>query len=245
MRIDLGNYECNNGWKDENNTLFYATDWTGWDSPGIRQSTSDITGKHATAVLRGYRAARQVDVQGVFKATNEGAFWASYNAFLGYWADPNVTRTMVVYESVPKKLVVQTSGATRIDLSGGCAAKFSVSMIAGDPLKYQTTANSYTIAASGSQVVQNDGNWPVYPVITTSGSTCQVYVASTGKTFRATGIVATTTFDQGARTAYQSLTNVFSKVDMTSSWLAIPPGSSTVTNQGNGTITLSFNNGWM
>lgn len=245
MRMDIGTYQFNTGWTDANGTVFYISSWSGWDSPNLRQSTSDVTNKHASSVLRSYQGSRQISVQGVFRSPSEAAFWASYNGLLGYLADPNVVTTFDVYETVPKRLNVVRGGSIKIDLTGQCQGKFDIPLIAGDPLKYQLSVQATTILGGSQAVINNPGNWVAYPRLSTSATTVNVNVQELGMTFLADGITGTTVFDMAKRTAYRSLTNVFNSVNLTGDWIYLAPGNNTVRNQGSGPVSVEYYPAWM
>lgn len=128
------------------------------------------------------------------------------------------------------------------DTNRGWATTVNVSLVAEDPYKYFASARTFTRSGSGTMTIVNDGTTIAWPVITWANPTSAVAQVSytdpgTGANYTvnhtATVGPITDTFKTSQSTSFSTMT--------TYSFFSLPPGSSTLSMVGSGTITVTIN----
>lgn len=123
------------------------------------------------------------------------------------------------------------------DTARGYAARFTVGVIAEDPYRYFSATQTVSRTGAGTISITNRGTAVAWPVVTWgSGGTTSVRSASLGAKVvsHTTGTTAITdTFKSASSTDSASLSSY--------TFFSIPPGTSTITVAGPGTISITIN----
>ena len=246
--ISLGSIDFNNGVADANGSLWYVTEWEGWDSAGLRQSFEEPTSRHGSVVTESMLGARYVSLTGVCKAPNSAAFWTSYNRLSGVTAVLRTPIDLTVTEDVAKTLYVIRSGNVRKRLIGNSAFGFDISLVAQDPLKYAAAGAPVAIAAAGSQTLTNSGTFQSTRLVVTltSGGTVALVNNATGQTFGTGDTVAAsgTVYDFHTRTALSGTVNRYHEIAPSSQWWALAPGTNIIDNDGTAAVSITYRSAW-
>lgn len=247
MKVVVADIEMNTGVPDADGTLWYITEWDGWDSPAVRQATLDPVNRHGTTITEGLFGARSLSLTGIAKATSEANFWKSYNRLLGTTARLKSNPFgVVVSEDVDKVLWCVRSSNVKNDLKGGSAFEFNIPLLAEDPLKYGTVLHEVTIAAGDNETIVNAGTGPSYPLVVAGADMeMDVEAVATGLRLRSGFVPSGTVFDMNRRTAYSGTTSVYGAIKPTSNWWALDPGSNEITNHGTESITVQYYDSWV
>lgn len=222
MRIDFAGIELNSGVPDDFGALWYVTDFSGWDGPAQRLTTTTSTSLPGSFLVSNIPDAREITLGGICKTHGgETGLWAAYNYFMGVTSRMETVRSLVVWEPVPKSLGVIRSGPPRAEIGPGYFT-WEVSLLATDPMKRSLASRSVELPASTNYVeVAIDGNYntPVTLVSNAAPSyptqTLRIAVStsdSTERYFNIVGIPSGTVIDSKTRTVKNGTTNYYSAV---------------------------------
>lgn len=138
IEITINDLEMNTNTPDADGAYWYITDWSGWDSPELRQATLDPSLQEGTIVVESRYGARLIEVTGLCKAVGETGYWLAYNKIINL-VTPLDSVEFVVHETTPKFVTVRRAGKTLVKELYGSAFEFNLSLIAPDPAKYPWT----------------------------------------------------------------------------------------------------------
>ncbi len=124
------------------------------------------------------------------------------------------------------------------------AGRAAIRLIALDPIIYSDTAATAG-PSSGAVAVTNDGNYPVWPVVTTAaGGTITLTNSTTSEELTFTGLPSATVIDFKARTASATVggADVYGTIEASPEWWQVQPGLNNLVFSAGATI--EFRHGW-
>lgn len=199
MRIDFGGVQF--GLVDAAGVAWRigADGLQGWDSPEVRTQISQREFDHGAWMGPVYFGERPITLSGTVVAPDAPSLDAAIEQLLA--ADALGDTTLVVYESIPKQVVVRRSGKPIIKRETDSVVTFSLMVTAPDPRRYATSQQIVSTAlpsisgglvlpatppwllsatsVSGAIAALNAGSMGSRPVFTITGPVNQPQVATT------------------------------------------------------------------
>lgn len=244
MIIHIGDITLNDNIADANGSKWYVTEMDGWDSPEVRAGTLSRPGQHGEVPVEGQYNARYINVKGLCKATSEAAFYESWyymNAQTNYLGRRRFYFS--VEEDVRRQCAVSRAGKLRMQHIGVGAFNFDLMLRADDPRKYSYIEKTEAFNAGVGEVLVNDGIASTYPRITLNGTGTPTITAGVLTWVASGSIPSGTVIDMLTMTVLNGSTSYFDSVDLSSDWLFLEPGNTTV--QSNVPMTVAWRDAWL
>lgn len=240
-RVDLFGTEANTRTPDVNGCIWSAWFEAGWDSPEVRARALDPTGRHGTELPPSLYGGRPVTIAGSVKAPNMAAAWDAYEQVISSMPGLNETGAVVVHQhSTPRQLIVRQAGKNRAAEPRSNYFKFLLNLIAPMPFKLGTTERSQALTSGSTASLVNDGRHAAYPTVTlTSGGTVDLVIGT--RHFTTAALPAGAVVDMWARTITAADgSSLYGTKTAASEWLALPPGSTLVGQDGTAALDLTW-----
>lgn len=242
---------------DSNGVYWYVTALDGWDSPDVRQSYTNPTSRHGAVAGRSLLAGRALVLSGVVKAPTVAGMWDAVEVLDAATNNLYQTRPFKVHEGTTIKYVdVVRSGALRKTLVGQCAFSFQIPLIAPDPLKYADSLTTQTFTTGATHTLNNTGSFPTENIQIEMGYTGVIDVVNAD--YGAKGLlgdrsVPSGTFfdvyrrsiDNGEAPSASNYRSFMQALSPLSVWWTLQPGDNDVTNNGSGSITITYRSAWL
>jgi hypothetical protein len=261
--IQLGNLVFNS--TDSDGTVWIVSDLEGWwtlpepDIPDYPLGADD--GSYETA---GRYNARIFTISGVFMPSSPDMVAVS-RAKLIRAADlcRRTTWFLARQSDFVRGSQVVLSGAPMINTTSiNGRTEFSIGLKASDPIKYAINGNTLPgwyeaqRSGSGSLSVVNEGDYPVKPILTISGSTYgqfNITNETTGEVLEVRKPIAgSLVIDNKMRSVtLDGQRNQRAYLDWDTDWLSLAPGSNTITvgtstgDANSATVTFQYRHGWI
>lgn len=165
----------------------------GWGSPAVRTQYSDRQFDHGSWGAQAFYGPRVLSVGGTITAPSQASLETALEALRDACSIDDTVLT--VYETVPKRLVVRSTGEVLVDRVTDRIAAWSGMLTAADPRRYSATLQS---ASTGLPTTSGGTTLPItLPLTLTAGSVSgQINLTNEGTiatrpTFTMTGPVTT------------------------------------------------------
>lgn len=245
IEVTLNGLGMNTGVPDPDGSLWYVTEWDGWDAPDLRQSTIDPSLTDGTLVTESLYGGRTISLTGQCKATSEANFWKSWNKIASL-VSTYVPSPLVVTEDVQKQCaVVMTGSPPKLAITGVGHFEWNLQVLANDPRKYAVTESSVSVGSGATVSVINGGTTSTFPLISASGVTDIDNITANLRFKTTTALLSSSVIDMRRRSVYSADTNQISKVSPFGSWWALLPGVNSIKNYGAASVTIKYRNAWI
>lgn len=242
----LNDIDFNDNAADANGSYWYITeDIDGWDSPETRTQIRDRPGSHGAVTVEGFHGPRNLRVHGLCKAASANAYHVSRNYLQSQTNYLNRLNTTIFSgeEDVHRQISVVRSAAVRMRLVGVQAFEFDISLRADDPFKYSVTLHSEGLVGGVGEAIPNAGSVLTYPVITLNATGTPVISAGALEWRGTASIPSGTVIDMKRQTVMNGSTDHFPSFDLTSDWLWLGVGNTTV--ESNLAATIEWRDAWL
>lgn len=258
LRIDIATLRFNTGVPDADGATWWIDQFEGWDAAPARQTLSTMTNRHGAVQTdhmldqRTIVAGGLVKVTGATREERKANYFKARTGLLGVlnnmWSDD----ALVVHEDPsPKRCLVRRGGSIFVAAPDGTSTvKFLANLVALDPLKYSTGLPiTATIPPGGSVDLVNEGDFPTYPAITTSGAGILI-VRNQNNANRHIKTRAAVPGATVAEFRRRTLTGAdrqsrYGLLVPSSRWWALVPGANRVHNEGGAPVTVEFRHAWL
>lgn len=175
MRVDL-NGQAFSGLDTDEMARWICQSLDGWDSPQVRQTILQATGRHGGRMSGSYYGTRPMVLAGKALAKNGHTADELADHLAAVTDLVTSSGLLTVHEQAPKRCRVFRAGESRIARPTNTRIEFSIPLVAVDPIKYSTTLTETTITVGSgdrqnAETVPNGGEFPIEPEeIIVSGS---------------------------------------------------------------------------
>ena len=240
MVWDLFGTPANSTVPDADGNVWTVASSEGWDAPDQRTQLMSPTGLHGQRILNPYAEGRSVVLEGLVLAPSEAAAWKAYDRLTSAMPGLGGSGDIVAYEPVPKSLTVVQAGPPRVSKPLGGTISYRLTLLAEYPWKRALSQGTEAIAAGGTGVLTATGTFPAaFEVTLTSGGTVDLVIGT--RHFTTTALPSGAVIDMGARTITAADgSSLYGAKTAASEWLALPPGTTTIEQDGTAALDLTW-----